>query len=452
MSRNRKEAMTEPKPPGNTWERRLLAPHMQPVILSVILFCGAMASLYYWSISGAWHFADTPSYVDAWQTYLSHGNLDTFRTPLYPCYIGLCQWLGGQAWLQVLIAVHMVCYLAAVGLFFHLLRRLLCGVGNGEAACITTARQALVIYGATLVLAVMPTFQKFLCFGATEGFAVIGSLCMCAAGVRFFSTRRPWPWAILLLVLSLVMVSLRPSLLTIPLALIASAIVLIWIRQYRHRALMLIGTGVVSLAGVAVYCSRIERLTGLFTPSTVSVINQYSAMRLEGYYFPELFKDPSIAAAIDTIDDRNHCNFYARTLYEASDIIGERYGWKTLADYNSEAMTLHPEMRWKLIGSHAIDSVMPPYYKSLVFYILALLFVIFLHRHWRRREQEPWRFASALLMWIYVSGTIATSIIGAQSDWERLNLPAFIVIILMAAWQYGSLIANRPDTDKPTDR
>lgn len=451
MKRNRTQAKSEPTAvTGPAWERRLLAPHMQPIILGFILLAGALAGLYYWSISGAWHFADTPSYVDAWQNYLRHGNLDVFRTPLYPYYIGLCQWLGGEAWMHVLIAGQMVCYLAAVGLFFHLLRRLLCS-GHGSRACITTLRQGLVIYGATFVLAVMPTFQKFLCLGATEGFAVVGSLCLCAVAVRFFSAERPWPWAALLLLLSLAMVSLRPSLLTVPLTLLATALVLIWLRPYRRRAIMLIGVGVVTLAGVAMYCSRIERLTGMFTPSTVSAVNQYSAMRLGGYYYPELFDDPSIAATIDTINDKHHCNFYARTLYEASDIIGERYSWAILADYNAEAMALHPEIKWKLIGSHALQSVMPPYYKSLIFYIVALLFLIFLFTLQKRREREPWRFAAAVLMWIYASGTIATSIIGAQSDWERLNQPAFIVIILMAAWQYGTLFINRKNADQQID-
>lgn len=433
---------------GPAWRQRLLAPQMQPVILCVILCLGALASVYYYSISGQWHFADTPSYVDAWENYLSHGHLDVFRTPLYPWYIGLCQWLGGESWMQVLVAGQIVCYLGAVAVFFHLLRRLICGRGNGSHAYIATLRQALVVYGITLIFAVMPTFQKFLCLGATEGFAVIGSLCLCAVAVRFFSTGRPWPWAAWLLILTLAMVSLRPSLLTVPLTLTAAACALVWVRQYRRKAIMLLGIGIITLAGVGVYCTRIERLTGLFTPSTVSAVNQYSALRLGGYYFPELFKDPSIAAAIDTIDDRNHCNFYARTLYEASDIIGDRYGWQTLADYNSDVKTAHPEIRLKLIAGHVTQSVMPPYYKSMVFYLLALLFLFFLYKLWRKRKEASWRFPAALLMWIYVGGTIMTSAIGAQSDWERLNMPAFAVIILLSAWQYGSLF-TRPAYRRP---
>lgn len=424
----------------------LLSSRMQWVILGLIILIGAAAGMYYWSFSDFGAFADTPSYIDAWQNYLSHGNLDTFRTPLYPYYIGLCIWLGGTAWKEVLIGGQILCYLCAVVMVFRLLRRLICGKGDGSAARITTWAQAAVIYGVTLVIVLMPTFHKFLCLGATEGLAVIGSLCLCAVAVRFFSAANPWKWAVLLLAVTLAMVGLRPSLLTVPLTLIATAALLIWSRPYRRKAAILLSIGLITLAGVAVYCARIERLTGLYSPSTVGVINRYSGMRMEGFYFPELFRNPEIPATIDTINDANHCNFYARTLFEASDIIGERYGWVTLENYLTDAKTLHPDMQWRIIVRHAKSSALPPNYKCIVTYLLALLFTVFIIRLWRRRQLTTWRLPAALLMWIYVCGTITTSIIGAQSDWERLNLPAFAVVILMSTWQLGSLITARENS------
>ena len=83
-------------------------------------------------------FNDTPSYLKAWES-LSSGQWDTFRTPLYPAFLGCLQTLFGKAWKWAAVIIQYAIFLLSIK-YFHLLAA---GLLKEKWALITTAFYAI---------------------------------------------------------------------------------------------------------------------------------------------------------------------------------------------------------------------------------------------------------------------------------------------------------------------
>ena len=56
---------------------------------------------------------DTPTYIDAW-TMLQNGQIDKFRTPVYPVFLGVMNIICGDNYLWYVVAVQHVVFLVSI--------------------------------------------------------------------------------------------------------------------------------------------------------------------------------------------------------------------------------------------------------------------------------------------------------------------------------------------------
>ena len=85
-----------------------------PVVVAAVNIC----LRHYWTY-GPLTRPDVASYFHAWDV-LRSGTIDTFRTPLYPVFIGICRELFPGAyvavviWLQTILYLCSICFLCAI--------------------------------------------------------------------------------------------------------------------------------------------------------------------------------------------------------------------------------------------------------------------------------------------------------------------------------------------------
>ena len=226
-------------------------------------------------------YNDTPSYLRAWES-LSSGHWDTFRTPLYPAFIGCVMSLFGKAWEWVVIIVQYAIFLLSIK-YFHLLAA---GLLKEKWALITTA-----------FYAIYPTFNSWGNLILTDSLGLSLSVFFFYACNRIItegSLRQAFVMALLLLFL----LALRPSSLSLLIPAAFSFFLLLFVKEKRLA-------GILSLTGIAVcsillvgYSLKIKEKTGVFTPSTVSISNNFTIARMYGYLSPDAVDDPQRSEVI----------------------------------------------------------------------------------------------------------------------------------------------------------
>lgn len=372
-------------------------------------------------------YNDTPSYLRAWES-LSSGQWDTFRTPLYPAFIGCLQTLFGKAWKWAAVIIQYAIFLLSIK-YFHLLAA---GLLKEKWALITTA-----------FYAIYPTFNSWGNLILTDSLGLSLSVFFFYTCYRIIS-EGSFRHSFLMALLLLLLLALRPSSISLLIPAAFSFFLLLFVKEKRLA-------GILSLAGIAVcsillvgYSLKIKEKTGVFTPSTVSVSNNFTIARMYGYLSPDAVDDPQRSEVI-----RQNYEKYGEELAEGpvmfgamGDLVNE-FSVEEMEQLVDKSIRLNPLSWFKALIKRAYFASLTPAttsYTSDLFrlhplfpinigiIILALLAysVLIVIRIIKGGFQHE-----TLFLVITSFCVIGVSFIGAQYEYSRLILPAMPCVLII---------------------
>lgn len=372
-------------------------------------------------------YNDTPSYLRAWES-LSSGQWDIFRTPLYPAFLGCLQTLFGKAWKWAAVIIQYAIFLLSIK-YFHLLAA---GLLKEKWALITTA-----------FYAIYPTFNSWGNLILTDSLGLSLSVFFFYTCYRIIS-EGSFRHSFLMALLLLLLLALRPSSISLLIPAAFSFFLLLFVKEKRLA-------GILSLAGIAVcsillvgYSLKIKEKTGVLTPSTVSVSNNFTIARMYGYLSPDAVDDPQRSEVI-----RQNYEKYGEELAEGpvmfgamGDLVNE-FSVEEMEQLVDKSIRLNPLAWFKALIKRAYFASLTPAttsYTSDLFrlhplfpinigiIILALLAysVLIVIRIIKGGFQHE-----TLFLVITSFCVIGVSFIGAQYEYSRLILPAMPCVLII---------------------
>lgn len=370
-------------------------------------------------IRGVVHNGDTPSYISAWTDYISQGEIDNFRTPVYPVVIGIAQTLCGSYWEAFIIVMQ-----AAV---FYL-----CGI------CFS--RMAFGIISNRL-MAWVAVFLYFLFFPIVNFIPVIGTEVLAFSfavlwgySVWRFMQRAQWGYGIAIGILTLTEIMLRPSFLILAIAIVGLAAAGIFIRRYRRQSLLMLLTLIPSAVTCWFYMLEIERQAGIRTISVVSTYNKYFMAREYNDILPDLLADNPEALEVqlrfqktgNVYEEQYILRMWAEIIeFEDTGIMS----YRQLEDYADAMKDRYPELWYgNILRNITMSMKHQGAIKNICNDMVILLFTVAFIAGWIKYR----RFSLINFLILMIGGgNLLSIILYAQNDYGRLMLPVSAFLILM---------------------
>ena len=373
---------------------------------------------------------DTWTYVDA-ITQVSHGDLDQYRTPVYPLFLWLCQGLFGQAYFILgTIALQHVCYWVSIVYFDRLL----------AALCSSRlARWVLLI-----VYALHPGFTMMLNCVLTEAFSVMGIVMLLWVSHRLLTTPRLRHGGYFFFWLTF-LVFLRPSFsYLLPISLLLWGGMLLW----RHGGIAVLtafcATIVISLAMLG-YMAAFEHRYHVRTITAVSTVNMYQCLIDTTAIEPPEMK----ADIMQTIHDNGMVTEPGFPFWVEMEQLLDHYGQERLQAVLDHSLKVNFKGYVKVVLGHVLHSsgilflhynnvphdgpVSKMLYKLfpvyiITFYLLLLFYAALVCRQVWKTRRVP---LISVVMSMLSLGLVLVSLLGAYGDWPRLFLPVAPCALLM---------------------
>lgn len=386
-------------------------------------------------------FWDTQTYIDAGGNILRHG-ADAIRTPVYPLIVGLCRLLPGEmTWVYVLIILQLGAFVATIPVMWRVADRLM----SARAALLTTAAYAW-----------CPTFVSYTMFVMSDIWCVIGVTLLIAQAQNMaeYGSRKALAWCV---VVSVALALLKPSNIYIAIWWVLIAVVLL-LRRNRRWWCSLIPAAVMAV-GLGGYGLLVQRITGYYTVSVVSDINDLGNAAQRRKLVPELAPDSATADlfrcinAADTVTNlrRRQMAFVGTeslTYAQIHSVMSATKAYDPARWHRGILVRLFESMPSNAFPIHGSDRL--KYYTNALhisFYVVyAVLLALFV---WlcatRRRAVAAVRRQSQLwALWVLVCGGIATAIIGGFDDYGRLAMGVYPALILLC----GAVLSAPPAADR----
>ena len=265
--------------------------------------------------------------------------------------------------------------------------------------------------GVTAFYALYPTFGTWSNLLLTESLELSFSVFLMYASLKLILDK-DWRYAIYIFVFVMLLLALRPSSVVFLPALAVPFMILLFRKSTRRNGLL--GLLSIFIASVILlgYSTVIEKKTDLFTPSLISVHNNYWMADKYGYLDHEVDLDTADISEIQAVvsesiknNKRGWITGLALRFYEASLM-------PSLTSYTSQLFRVHP---------------LYPVNIGIVLLLLLAYLVILIPGF---RNNIP---VDSLFLLVTSGGIIALSIIGAQYEWNRLILPAQPMILIIIA-------------------
>ncbi|MDE6283538.1 MAG: hypothetical protein K2L97_06075 [Muribaculaceae bacterium] len=352
---------------------------------------------------------DTQSYLDA-ARLLRGGEIDIFRTPVYPALIAAAQYIAGDMALQAVVLFQtFVFYVSVVCLY---------------GICVSLRLSRIWVLLTTCAYAFCPEILRFNALVLTEPLAVSGCVFLTAAYIRFMR-RADWGSFAGVLFMLIFLIFLRPSFSYIPIVLTVIGVWCLCRRRYRCGAGLVAAVviGVVMLLG---YCRMVEKRCGVFTPSVVSVINQCTqAQKIKLITFGELLVKEQQWR--QEVGEENADGYIAGVSCQVVD--------RTLTHFKSNPIAWY----WPLIKYNFPGFISSPVIVIggigifLTFGQLCLIMLLMVGGIVWRAAHAGRVNLMAVFLWMMCAGNLVVIYLGTYNAWDRLFLPSYTLFILMCA-------------------
>jgi len=376
---------------------------------------------------------DTESYITAWSSFSSL-NIDKWRTPIYPLFLGLTKSIfGSEYYLFIGTILQHILFIISIR-YFYLLSRM---IVNNISICLWT----------TAFYAIYPCVATWNCFLITEPFAIYGVIFMMYSFITSYiknSTKHIVIFSFWLLFL----VFLRPAQIYIlPVFLLGWFLLIIKDKGINKITGYGILSVCISIGAILVYSYYYKTQYGLFSPSGIGIINKYYIARMDGAIRPEYTKDKEFQLFIkETIEKHNikYSNGTDLDLYDEAENAISKFGLKSVSELVSSSDNDNPHLfvkrfiqRFHKAAGDKLFSTQIHQCKNLTdiigirlnfIYFLLVLYPFLVIKWMINNKSFAW--ISCILFMLGLSHLFLI-IYACQNVWDRLILPATPIYLLM---------------------
>ena len=374
---------------------------------------------------------DSMSYIKAWDESWSKGIIDEFRTPIYPCFLGLMKLIAGKYFLTATMIVQYIIFIISIRYF----QKIASGMINSH----------IVVWWMTLLYAVLPSTSTWANYILTETFALTGIVFL-FYNLLVFKHKMNILSVIWITFWLAFLIFLRPAFLYL-----IPAIAIAWILYLKdNKKCAIYGLIGVALVGILElgYCAKFKERHGVFATSSVSTINDtYTALQY-GLMDESYTNNPEYKKFI-----KEHNG----TIVDVPSMVSymEQYGLNTMNDAVKKSKNSHL-VDWSLItikhfkeassfsllhtgaGIFTLTNLIT--FKHLYFFLF-VYFIVLLIKTIKTRKLSK----ISIILWTTGVGNLLLIMIGAQNAWDRLILPSIPLFMIMFG-QAFNYIQLRRDT------
>ncbi|MDR1373243.1 MAG: hypothetical protein LBJ17_09065 [Dysgonamonadaceae bacterium] len=277
--------------------------------LKLIYCIAAIASFIMFLFCPRVNFFDTATYYQASDLLLNRGQLDAFRTPLYPLFLAITVYPVLAYILQTLIFLFSVRFM------------------YGTMKMLTSSRRAVILF--SLIYVLHPTFLFYNCQLICESLSISLSAIYIYYTVIYLKKGKT-SHCLLIHLTVLLLIFLKPIFIFLLVISFGIFIYNACCRKltFRHLSAFIIAFAI-QLSIIGGYMSAIHSRYGVFAISNVTDINLYWIMDEHGLIDDSTFPDDMIKNISGSLDRLKYIN--------------NNYGWKELKAIVNENMKLH----WK---------------------------------------------------------------------------------------------------------
>ncbi|MCF0126788.1 MAG: hypothetical protein HUJ68_13740 [Clostridia bacterium] len=368
---------------------------------------------------------DAQTYIDAWENSISQGKLDIFRTPVYPTFLGICKYIAGTDFLRLAIALQFIIFFISIFYF------------NKIASFIIESKK--VVWFVTLVYSILSGISSWAIVILTESLAISGSVFLIYNITQYFKTNKIFNIACITFWM-LFLLFLRPAFLyLIPIC------ILMWIfavKAKKRNATFGVASILFIILIYSAYCFQFKKEYGVFTSSSVGILNHTNIAIYKGLYTPDF---------IDSQEYKTYCQQQEEAIDEIwliTNYAAKHYGLVEIQKEVFDSYKNQPIEWIKIFYNNFIstfDNYYPPIYSlysnrtlkmitrgltiNIIFiYIFAALYCVVLLK-WKKKKNEY--FVFSCLLWLSLLLNIVTATIGAPLEWGRLITPSAPIFMLL---------------------
>ncbi len=389
---------------------------------------------------------DTISYVKAWNSF-SSGEIDLWRTPTYPLFLGILMWCFGKQFMLAAIIIQFATFLVSIYYFYK--------------TGISIIDNKTCVIAITIFYALFPCISTWNNYILTESFAVyalIFTLYYLTKAYIDNSNR----YHIHLFFCILFLVFLRPAIIfIIPILFFILCILGIKTSWGKNIRIGLINLIIICffLGG---YTYLYYKKYGILSPTAVGVLNNYYMARMDGILKPEMANNKELSLYIERSISKHgvrYANGSGFDLGREGITAIHNYGPKAVSDLISKSDFNSISNRTKRFLQHlrkaSQDKLFSTYnirwnyisditcLKINALYIMLFIYTIVLSYWTFKRKILAW---FSFLLLLLGTGHLFVILYSCQNVWYRLIIP-FTPVYLLMIGQLCSLLEVK-ETDK----
>lgn len=406
------------------------------IYLLSILFCIYLHIQY----GRQWGY-DTISYIKAWDN-ISNLQIDLWRTPVYPIFIGITKIIFGDNYLIAGVIIQYVVFFISIGYFYIL-------------SC-NTIKNNRISWWLTAIYALYPCIPTWNCFIQTEAFAIYSMVFLLYYTIKMHKFRSIKN-VLLFLFWFLFHIFLRPSqVFLIP---IFGVGFLLYYKKSSNKSNAIKALLCIIFASICMlfYSYRFYKSFGVFAPCGIGVLNKYSMLRKDSVINEETIQNSSFR---NYIIEKNDIYKRAMIPIDSVDLYKEaEYGIETFGLGLVSAELSHSTRRTigyslnsliiriqKASNDHFLYTYLQKWTKlssitdvigirlNILFWLL-FIFTLLMLKYIGRNKIIPWFTITLLLI---AECQLLITIIACQDEWGRLIMPAISVYLII----FGLLLST----------
>lgn len=399
------------------------------IYLLSLIFCICLYTRY----GRQWGY-DTISYIRAWDN-ISNLQLDLWRTPIYPIFIGITKIVFGAHYLIAGVIIQHIVFIISIGYFYIL-------------SC-NTIKNNRISWWLTAIYALYPCIPTWNCFIQTEAFAIYSMVFLLYFTIEVYKESN-MKNSLLFLFWLLFHIFLRPSQVFL-LPVFGVGFTLLYIKS-RNKTNAIRTLTCISIACISMlfYIYSFYNSFGVFTPCGIGVLNKYCMLRKDSVINEVTIQNSSFRKYII---EKNDLYKGTQTPIDSVDLYKEaEYGIETFGlRLVSEELSHSPDrtIGYSLnslilrIQKASNDSFLYTYLQkwtklsiitdvigvrlNAIFWVL-FIFILLLLRYIWRYKCIPWFTFTLLLI---AGGQLIITIVACQDEWGRLIMPAISVYLII---------------------
>lgn len=383
--------------------------------------------------NGCQYFPDTYSYIIAWN-HIVDGQIDKWRTPVYPLFLGSLRSLLGQDNYPICaIIIQFFVFLVSIRYFNKL--------------AIILLQSESISYWLTAFYALYPCIPSLNCFLITEPFAIYGIVFLLYSTIHAIKTDSP-RYILYTTLWLFFLVFLRPALIyLIPVYIVGWLLLCVVNKKAIQITFMHLGGTIFVGLSVLVYSYCFERNYGMFTPSGIGVINQYYIARTDGILDPLKTNNPCLKEYVEksiSVHGTSYTKGSSYDVYSEAENAIDLYGLADVSHLVTLSVMSDKTIYFKRILLHIhrtatdklFDSLLPKF-RTIIdiigirinfVYILLLLYPLMWFLLYRKKKYFP---VFSFILYMMGASHLIVIIVGCQNEWFRLILPVVPCYILM---------------------